>query len=115
MNQTNFAVIILIVAGFVSIPQSHAEIATEFTFSTYVKTERMRACAESPIAICDEDFDKLAPIAERLDTQEKIAEAFDKSGEKEKALEVRRQIVAGAVMLDLFLDSLILLHKGKYN
>jgi hypothetical protein len=113
MNQTHFVVVILIVAGFVSLPKSHAETATEFTFSTYVKTERMRACAESPIAICDEDIDKLALVAEQLDAQEKIAEAFDKSGEKEKALEMRRQIVANAVMLDFCLDSLIVLHKEK--
>jgi hypothetical protein len=113
MKQLNFAVIIFIVAGLVSSSRSHAETAKEFTFSNYVKTERIRACTESPIPNCDGDFDKLALFAERLDAQEKIVEAFDKSGEKERALEMRRQIVADAVMLDLFLDSLILLHKER--
>ena len=113
MKQLHFAVIISIVAGFISISRSHAETVREFTFSNYVKTERIRACTESPIPGCDGDFDKLALIADGLDAQEKIAEAFEKSGEKEKALEMRRQIVADAVMLDLLLDSLILLHRKR--
>jgi hypothetical protein len=112
MKQLQFAAVFFIVAGFVSISQSHAE-ATQFTFLSYVKTERIRACAESSIPSCDEEFNKPALIAEQLDAQEKIAEAFEKSGEKEKALEMRRQIVADAVMLDLLLDSLILLHKKE--
>jgi hypothetical protein len=111
MKQLHFAVIIFIVVGLVSISRSHAETVREFTFSNYVKTERIRACTESTIPSCDEDFGKLALIAERLDAQETIAEAFEKSGQKETALELRRQIVADAVRLDLLLDSLILLHK----
>jgi hypothetical protein len=113
MKQLHFAATIFIVAGLVSISRSHAETVREFTFSNYVKTERVRACTESPIPSCDGDFDKLVLIAERLDAQEKIAEAFENSGEKEKALEIRRQIIADAVMLDFLLDSLILLHKKR--
>lgn len=111
MKQLHFAVIIFIVAGLVSTSRSHAEAVKEFTFSNYVKTERIRACTEPPIPGCEEDFGKLALIAEQLDAQEKIAEALEKSGEKIDALELRRQIVADAVMLDSLLDSLILLHK----
>jgi hypothetical protein len=113
MNQTYFTVIVLIIAWLVPVTQSHAETAAQFTFSNYVKSERKRACAESPIPSCYEDFDKLAPIAERLDAQEKIAETFEESGKKDEALEVRRQTVADAVMLDLLLDSLIVLHKKR--
>lgn len=113
MKQLHFALIIFIVAGLVSISQSYAETFKEFTFSNYVKAERIRACAEAPIPGCEEDFDKLALIAERLDAQERNVEALEKSGETEKALEMRRQIAADAVMLDFLLDSLILLYKKR--
>jgi DNA-binding ferritin-like protein len=110
MAQTHFPLFVLIASGFALTLQGRAEEVTTFTFSTYVQAERIRACGDSPSS-CHEDFDKLALIAERLDANEKVAEAFEKSGDKEKALEVRRQITSSAVMLDSLLDLLITLHK----
>jgi hypothetical protein len=113
MNQTYFALLVLIAFGFASTLQGQAEDTTAFTFSNYVRAERTRACADSPRSSCHEDFDKLALIAERLDAHEKVAEALEESGEKEKALEIRRQITSDAVMLDFSLDSLIIFHKKR--
>jgi hypothetical protein len=110
MNQTHFALFVLIASGFATTLQSRAEESTPFTFSNYVRAERIRVCADAPSS-CHEDFNKLALIAERLDAHEKVAEALEQSGEKEKALEARRQITSDAVMLDSLLDWLIILHK----
>jgi len=110
MSQTYFPLFVLIASGFASTLQGRAEETTTFTFSKYVQAERIRACADSPSS-CHEDFDKLALIAERLDAHEKLAEAFEKTGQKEKALEARRQIASGAVMLDVLLDSVIILYR----
>jgi len=112
MNQTHSALFVLIASGFATTLQSRAEETTTFTFSNCVRTERIRVCADSA-SICHEEFNKLALIAERLDAHENVAEAFEQSGEKEKALEVRRQIASDAVMLDSLLDWLITLHRKR--
>ena len=107
------AVIMLTVAGFLAVPQSHAQTNIDPIFSNLVKTERIRVCAESPIPTCDCDFDMPARLAAWLDAQEERATTFEKSGEEQNALKVRRQILAYAVMLDIWLDRLIVLHRKK--
>jgi hypothetical protein len=107
------AVIMLTVGGFLAIAQSHAQTHIDPLFSNLVKAERIRVCAESPIPTCDCDFDIPARFAAWLDAQEERATTLEKSGEKQNALKVRRQILAYAVMLDIWLDRLIVLHRNK--
>lgn len=112
MNRTQFVVITSFFLGL-SISQSHSETTAKF-FSKYVNAERVRVCADSSIPTCNQDFGKPARLAERLDAQEKIAKALENGGENEKALQMRRQILVDAIVLDFLLDSLIVLHqKGQ--
>lgn len=83
MNEIRFALFVLIASGFATTLKGRAEEATTFTFSSYVRAERIRVCADSASS-CHEDFNKLALTAERLDAHEKVAEALEQSGEKEK-------------------------------
>jgi hypothetical protein len=110
MNQTKRFSFALIASVFASTLQGRAEETTAFTFLGYVRAEQIRACTASS-SKCHEDFDKLALFADRLDVREKMAEALEQSGDKEKAFEARRQIASDAVMLDSLLDFLIILYK----
>jgi len=112
MSRTKCAPLALVVTVFVSTLQGRSEEATAFTFLGYVRAEQIRACTVVP-SKCHEDFDKLALFAEQLDAREKMAEVLEQSGDKEKALEARRQITSSAVMLDSLLDLLILYWKNK--
>ena len=88
-----------------------APSGVESTFSNMVETQRIRACAVSPIPNCDGHFDMPARLGERLDAMEECASAIEKAGDHKTALEMRRQILGYAVTLDEWLDSIILHHR----
>jgi hypothetical protein len=107
MHPTHSLLILLVLVGIVT-TRGRAETAERFTYRSYVQSEHVRVCAKSQDAGCHESFDKLARIAARLDELEKVAEQLENSGETERALELRRLILADVIMLDVSLDLVIM-------
>jgi len=109
MPHTRIVVTVLLL--LLASPQGHSQISTESTFVNYVNTQRMSICAESPIPNCESDFELPTRVGEQLDKEEERAKAFDKAGDEKAAHKVRVHILQQAIMLDEWLDGLIMHHK----
>lgn len=114
MRRTDSILVLLILVG-IATTRGRAEVAERFTYYSYVQSEHLRVCAKSPNVNCHKSFDELARIAARLDTQEKIAEQLENAGDAERALELRRRILADAIMLDFSLDLAIMLYQQEHS
>jgi len=112
MRQTR-SVMALLILVCIATARGRAELAGRFTYYSYVQSEQLRVCAKSQDMGCQDSFDKLARVAARLDGEEKVAELLENAGEAERALELRRRILADAIILDFSLDIVIAFYRQE--